>query len=172
MTTGRRVATLVLLTLLALQLACVPAGARAKPLSGAERRVVELINSVRAQHGCAPVKISYALSRAAERHSREMVRYGYFSHSSLAGQTLGSRIMRSGYRGVGTRALRVGEVISWGAGALGSAESIVYRWLRSPTHRTIILSRAWRHIGVGRVVGTFQGVSGAAVCTVDFACRR
>jgi uncharacterized protein YkwD len=66
----------------------------------------------------------------------------------------------------------VGEVIGWGAGSYGTSERMVKMWLEISMHRSILLSSRWRHIGVGRVVGSFQGCTGAALYTVDFGFRR
>jgi uncharacterized protein YkwD len=172
MTHRRRIAVAVALAALALLVVCAPAGAQSKRLSSAEWQVVRLVNQARVSHGKASLRISYALSRAAERHSRDMLRAGTFTHSVLAGGTPSSRARLSGYPTAATRAWSVGEVIGWGAGSCGSPETMVKMWLGSPTHRSILLSSRWRHIGVGRVTGSFQGCSGAAVYTVDFGFRR
>src|SRR5919202_4547148 len=50
-----------------------------------ESRVLVDLNRVRAQHGLAPLRSSAKLSAAANQHSHEMARVGYFSHSSADG---------------------------------------------------------------------------------------
>ncbi len=134
---------------------CDQAAGRAKPLSGKERQLVRLINTVRVKHGRSELKISYPLARAAERHSRDMIRRGYFGHSSLIG-----------------RGRRVGEIIGWGASLYGTPRAMMRAWMRSSIHRSILLSPKWRRMGVGRGVGAFRGLSGAAVYTVDFNCVK
>ena len=43
--------------------------------------------------------------------------------------------------------------------------------MKSPAHRTIILTRSFRDVGVGAAKGTFCGVGGVSMFTVDFGHR-
>jgi uncharacterized protein YkwD len=172
MTHRRRIAVALVLAVLALLVVCAPAGAQSKRLSATEWQLLRLVNQARVSHGKAPLRVSYALSRAAEHHSRDMLRVGTFTHSILAGETPDTRARLSGYPTAATRTWSVGEVIGWGAGSCGSPGTMVETWLGSSAHRSILLSSRWRHVGVGRVTGSFQGCSGAAVYTVDFGFRR
>jgi uncharacterized protein YkwD len=52
---------------------------------GMKLRMVELINRDRAQAGAPPVEFSLELSRAADKHSREMLEHLYSSHWNRAG---------------------------------------------------------------------------------------
>lgn len=173
MISWRRVVTLcavaVLLTTLAFS---GEASAAQSSLSRAERQVVRLVNAYRQARGLHPLRVSRALCRAAQRHSIHMQRHRYFGHVSPSGVSVAGRAVSCGYGRSGRAVWRVGEVIAWGSGRRGTPAAVVRGWLRSTPHRAVLLSRSWRHIGVGRVGGPFCGVADAAVYTVDFGLRR
>lgn len=172
MTGGMRLGTLTALTAVAAAGLCADAAAVDGRINAAEREVVRLVNAQRREHGLRPVRISWALCRAAERHSLDMRRRQYFAHTSSGGVSFASRIDAGGYRRRGSSIWRVGEVIGWGSGPRRTPAAVVLRWMRSRAHRAVLLARAWRHIGVGRATGSFRGARRAAVYTVDFGLRR
>jgi uncharacterized protein YkwD len=63
----------------------------------------------------------------------------------------------------------VGENLAWGTGSRGTAHSIVAAWLASPEHRANLLRTSFNRVGVGDLMGRFQGHPGAHVVTADFA---
>jgi uncharacterized protein YkwD len=117
------------------------------------------MNGVRAAHGLAPLRIDARLGRAAQAHTADMVRRGYFAHGPTA-----LRLARFGVRGA-----RVGENLGWGAGAAANAQSIVQLWLASPRHRANLLRPGFRTVGLGLRAGPFAGHGNALVVTADFA---
>ena len=62
-----------------------------------------------------------------------------------------------------------GENLAWGTGPLRTASAIVAAWLASPEHRANLLRPAFSRVGIGDLVGAFQGHGGAHVVTADFA---
>jgi uncharacterized protein YkwD len=62
-----------------------------------------------------------------------------------------------------------GENLAWGTGSAGTARAIVAAWLASPEHRANLLRPSFRRIGVGDLLGPFQGYGDARVITADFA---
>jgi uncharacterized protein YkwD len=108
-----------------------------------------LVNLERARHGLPALKPSARLSAAAAAHSADMVAHGFFDHVSPWGGRLSDRARRAGYRG-----RTLGEDIGWGTYDLGTPAGIVQAWMESPPHRAVILSRAFREIGVGVALGT------------------
>jgi len=167
-----RLATLVVVATVAAVGLCAEATAANGRLNNAERQVVRLINAQRQKHGVAPLRISTALCRAAERHSADMRRRQYFGHSSPSGASIAARAVANGYRRSGCSAWRVGEVIGWGNGPHRTPAAQVKAWMRSSTHRAVLLSPVWRHVGVGRVTGSLYGVARVAICTIDVGLRR
>jgi uncharacterized protein YkwD len=140
----------------------VAAGPR---LDSTERKVIRLVNQIRARHGLRRLKVSPALAAAAGVHSGDMVARDFFSHSSSDGTSMSTRVHRyTSARWVGenlaiiTRRHRV------------SARRVVLMWMNSPGHRRVLLARNSRRVGVGRCTGRFGAVP-AAVFTADFASR-
>ena len=152
------------LAVLAAGLAIAPTRADAG-ISSAERALIRHVNDVRAAHGLRALRASGALSRAADSHSRDMLRYDFFDHTSSDGTPFDRRIRRY------TNARMVGENLAAIARRHGGAGAIVRMWMNSPGHRAVLLSSDYRRIGIGRHWGTL-GSSRLAVVTADFASRR
>ena len=75
-----------------------------------------LLNAERAKRGLAPLTANAQLGKAAQNHSRAMVRERFFDHISPGGSTLLSRVRRgTGYLR-GARSYALGENIAWGSG--------------------------------------------------------
>lgn len=118
----------------------------ATALANGQSELLAAVNSVRAQHGLAPVRVNADLHRAAIRHSDdEFVRH-YFAHTSPSGVDVYHRIVNCGYP-IGV--WRAGETLAYG---YPTATEVVAAWLRSPEHRAILLGN-WRDIGIGRARG-------------------
>ena len=148
-------------------MAVQPAGLQAKGagLNRAERKVVKLVNGIRASHGLRRLRTSRALTRAAGRHTGDILRSDIFSHSSSDGTPMAARLR--GYTG----AAWVGEDIAWVSRRRGVARAVVRMWMASPGHRAVLLAPAARRIGVGERWGRL-GSAKCAVFTADLASRR
>jgi len=158
--------------ILVLSIAVVAAG----PVAASERTANEvvmlrLIEHARAERGLAPLHVHAALARAALAHSRDMMDREYFSHSSPGGASCGARARRAGYATSGCRSWAVSEAIGWGMSSVGTPQAIFSSWMKSAYHRSIILGRRWRDVGVGCVSGTFKGASGSWMYTLDLGRR-
>jgi uncharacterized protein YkwD len=160
---GRTLATLVCATALTVA-AVVPADAaagcrvkRGAAPGSAATKMLCLVNDARARRGLHRLRPSSRLGRAANGHARDMVRHHYLSHTSRRGSSLERRVERAGYRR--SRRWAVGETLGWDSTA--SARVVLRGWLASPIHRSILLSRAFRDIGVGGVRQAPDGGSGA-----------
>jgi uncharacterized protein YkwD len=131
-----------------------------------EERTLVLHNETRADHGLEPLCINPVLTRAARSHSKEMVEKDYFSHYSYNGEGVGARLRRFGYdRSV------CGENIAGGYGEPGEANSIFELWINNAHHRANILDRRFRQVGVGTYTGSYKGMEGYTMYTVDFGSR-
>jgi uncharacterized protein YkwD len=130
-----------------------------------------LLNAERAQHGLGKLRQNERLRKAARRHSRAMVKRGFFEHTSPTGSTMVGRVSRAGYRSWAS----LGENIAWGSGHLATPGAIVRGWMNSPGHRDNILRGRFREIGIGVVAGAptrlHPGEQGATY-TTDFGVRR
>ena len=138
------------------------AGAR---LSGCERKIVRLVNDVRAQHDLTRVRVSRALGRAADHHSRDMLMRDFFDHSSSDGTPFDRRVRRYAH------ARTVGETLAAFGRRRGGAHTVVQMWLESPPHRAILLGADFRRIGIAHRWGML-GNAKQAVVTADFASSR
>jgi uncharacterized protein YkwD len=131
-----------------------------------------LLNKKRRTHGLRRLRGSGRLHRAAGRHTVDMARRDYFSHTSINGASFLDRIRRTGYLRR-ARSWSVGENIAWGTGELSTPRSIVRAWMRSPGHRANILNGRFRQIGIGISFGAPVRSSArpAATYTTDFGVR-
>jgi len=136
------------------------------------RAAVCLLNRARIARGMPRLRINPRLSRAARRHTRDMVRHHYFSHTSPRSGEMTARIKRTGYLGP-ARSWSIGENIAWGASYMGSPRAIVKAWMRSPGHRNNILNPAFREMGIG-VVAAAPSRTGtpSATYTTNFGYRH
>ncbi len=143
----------------------------APPVSAAtanrvERRIVQLVNRERARYGLPAVRLNVHLVSAARFHSAEMLRFGYFDHSSIhPSRAWDVRVRSYLYRSV------VGETLAWGTGTYATPARTVRMWMDSPPHRDVVLDARFRLVGIGRLIGRYSGTTGAMV-TADFASRR
>jgi uncharacterized protein YkwD len=148
-----------------------PNGLRTMPSLDAQ--IAAGINAAREAHGLARLRISTALRSAARQHSLEMARDGYFSHDSADGTSAWTRLLRF-YPSAGFRRWDAGETLLWYSPTLDAATA-VHDWLTSPEHRAILLTGAYREIGVSAVHATDAGGAfgdvEATVVTADFGFR-
>jgi uncharacterized protein YkwD len=136
------------------------------------KSAVCLINKQRARRGLRKLRLNARLSAAARRHTLDMVKRNYFSHTSRTGSDVVDRLTRTGYMR-GARAWTVGENLAWGSGGRSTPREIVAAWMKSSGHRANILQRRFREIGIGVVFGSPQGSNGpAATYTTTFGARR
>jgi uncharacterized protein YkwD len=177
---GARWTLLVLTATAALMLApaaaqaCKGTGAAPKKLNIKQARatVACLVNERRRARGLRPLRVHVRLGRAAQRHSKSMDVRNFFSHYGPGGSSPDSRIRSAGYMS-GASSWGVGENIQWGRGGRGSPKAAVRAWMKSPSHRALMLSRSYKHIGIGLVVGspTGGGERNSGIYTATFGYR-
>lgn len=138
-----------------------------------EQAVVARINQVRRGRGLRPLRMNLRLAAAADFHSKDMGRRGYFEHDSANGTAFWRRIERF-YPSRGFRSWTVGENLLWGSDSYGAAFA-VREWMASPPHRQNLLSRDWREVGIGAVFFTNApgeyGRRPVTIVTADFGSR-
>jgi uncharacterized protein YkwD len=131
-----------------------PLGPSGVSITPGELAVVRAMNTMRASHGVAPLRVGRALTRAARSHSADMARRGYFDHGAFVRRL----------RAFGVRAPYLGENLASGTQPLAAA-AIVQMWMGSPPHRQNLLDPSFRRVGVGAAGGSTRMV------TADFAGR-
>jgi uncharacterized protein YkwD len=109
----------------------------AEPAAEAAR----LVNEHRVLAGCRPLAWDEAAARAAQGHSDDMARRGYFDDVTPEGRSVGDRV-----RAAGARFVAVAENIASGQ---SPAAEVVQGWLASAEHRANIESCIYTRHGVG-----------------------
>ena len=129
-----------------------------------ERAIKRAINGQRSANGLATVRKADGLARAAGFHSRDMIAGDFFSHTSRDGTSFSSRIRRF------ARFSAVGENLAMLSSCRRAAARTIGMWMNSAPHRAIVLSGAYRRVGVGVKRGSYGG---RRVCmvTADFGRR-
>jgi uncharacterized protein YkwD len=128
----------------------------------ARKSMLCFTNYARKKSGLKPYRLHKKLNFASTRKARDILRCNDFSHQAC-GRPFDFWIKRSGYRGCA-----VGENIAWGSGPLGSSRRIFRAWMNSPGHRSAILSRNFRHIGIGLKPGRLSGTPGVRAWVQNF----
>jgi uncharacterized protein YkwD len=108
-----------------------------------EAKFVDLINAYRAQNGLGALKVSIALTNAAEWMSTDMATRNYFSHTDSQGRNPFARMSDFGYPATGWRAENI-------AAGNSSALSTFNQWKNSAGHNANMLGAKYKVIGVGR----------------------
>jgi uncharacterized protein YkwD len=153
--------------LAALSVTSLTATAGAKPrVDSKERAIVRAINRQRSRHGLAALRSSRKLARAADFHSWEMLDADYFAHESRDGGSFDKRVRRyANHRALGETLAMLG-----GCGR-GSARKVVKMWMNSSGHRAVLLSSAYRRVGIGRRAGSLAG-NRRCLVTADFGSKK
>jgi uncharacterized protein YkwD len=164
----REVAALALAIGTAFAAIAAGAGSSTPALTPAAALVLAM-NDARAKEGLPPLGVSKPLEQAALAHDREMLRFGFFGHSSPDGREFWQRVERwYPPRGHGWT---VGENLL-AASPNVSMKKTVAAWLASPEHRAVLLSGAWRAVGVAvlhsrHAPGVYEGEATTFI-TADF----
>jgi uncharacterized protein YkwD len=133
-------------------------------LDRTERKVIRIVNRIRARHGLRRLRPNHRLALAANTHTGDMLRRDFLSHSSSDGTDMGSRVRRY----AGTKRW-IGENIVAMSGR-ATARKAVRMWMHSPPHRAVLLSPSGRRIGIGKRRGRL-GSAPLAVITADLSSR-
>jgi uncharacterized protein YkwD len=165
---GRGFALVLAVTALLAPAQPAPAKRPCESKREAAKQVVCLINAERARRGLSALRVASKLRRAARRHARDMVRGGHRSHWSHGEGPL-QRVAATGYLKGATR-WTVGETLGTVRAGNGPA-GLLARWMTSPGHRNILMSKRFREAGVGTAGGLPGGGEGYTV-VVNVASRR
>ena len=120
--------------------------AAAQPATAAPAKTeaaLDAINDARASAGLRPLALSPALTRSSAAFAGHIMRTGVFAHA-------GTIQAAGGFR-------RLGECIAMHTGRAARPGWTVRRWLASPGHRPLLLSRGFRQAGAAAVQGRFNG---------------
>jgi uncharacterized protein YkwD len=132
-----------------------------------------LIDQVRAAYRLRPLHANRELQAVAGKQVTDMVRDDYFGDDSPSGQTPGRLIAALPY-GAHASSLATAQNLGWGTRSAATPAGIVTAWMRSTPHRKVILTSAFRDVGIGvspavpSILG--HGARGATYA-VEFAVR-
>jgi uncharacterized protein YkwD len=110
-----------------------------------ERHAFDLVNREREARGESRLVWDDELASMARRHSENMARQGFFSHTDQTGRDTAARAAECGV--CGWRALA--ENIAYNQGFDDPAAFAVERWMNSAKHRDNILRAGFTHAGLG-----------------------
>jgi uncharacterized protein YkwD len=139
-------------------------------LNGNEKRMLDLHNQTRADHGLQPLCADPTLTQAARAHSQQMLDGGYLGHDSPDGGTFEARLEDFGYTSEGYSYWAYGENIAWGTGSKALADDRFEEWMGSAEHRDNILEGDFSEIGIGARTG--ETYDAGTTYTADFGTRR
>jgi uncharacterized protein YkwD len=120
----------------------------------ARAAVVCLINKKRVRNHVRPVHEHPLLDAAAQGHTDAMTSQNFFSHEGDG--TPASRAANVGYM-AGARAWGIGEDLFWGAARRSTPSATVNAWMHSAVHRSVLLTRQFRQVGIGVDQGSPAG---------------
>jgi uncharacterized protein YkwD len=103
-----------------------------------------------------------------------MVLGDYFGDDNRSGQTPLQRIAATHYL-THAASVATAQNIGWGIGREATPAEMVAAWMASPAHRQIILTGAFRDIGVGiapAAPAAFAEGRRGATYTVEFGARQ
>lgn len=142
---GNRIRSLVSLFVLLLTISFA-ATAQTPTIDAEEQAVLKLINDYRAQNGLGALRVSVALTRAADWMSTDMAAKNYFNHTDSLGRDPFVRMTAFGYNYGGYR----GENLAAG---YSDAARTFNLWRSSPGHNAAMLNSNFNVIGISRVYG-------------------
>lgn len=146
-----------------------PEPPKPEPILTVDLVIHNLVNKARKEAGVSPL-LTYdeKLEDIALLHSRDMLKYDYFSHTGRDGSNVGDRYKRAGY----TSCKSWGENILWFSTSKMNSMSVQQRgakvfdgWMNSPGHKKNILSPNYNTEGIGVA---YEG--NKLMCTQNF-CR-
>jgi uncharacterized protein YkwD len=93
----------------------------------------------RLRQTCAAIGDDPRLTVAAQRHANDILKTGMAVHASSDGSSPQARIADAGYTQTGY----TGEIVYWGTGSAATPTAPLDLWMKSPSHRAIILNCAF-----------------------------
>ena len=131
--------------------------------SAIERRAFDMTNTMRLQSNLPPLIWDPELCRMARLHSEDMVRRGFFDHSTPEGHRLKDRAHAAGIAHFHV----LGENIAYNQGFDDPGAFTVGRWMQSSGHRANILSPEFQQ----SAIGVFIAPDGTIYLTQEFITR-
>ncbi|UCE38019.1 MAG: hypothetical protein JSW00_01905 [Thermoplasmata archaeon] len=133
-----------------------------------ELQLLDKINENRSDNGAGPLKLNTTLWWVARAHSQDMIDYDFFDHSSSEqGQFNGVSFSERVRNYAEYENSYIGECIAYNTWGI-DVEWCMSAWKNSPGHWDIIINPNFEEIGLGILVGDWDGYSNSALYTADF----
>lgn len=116
----------------------------------AYEEIIRATNAERAKYNLKPLAEKNILNSSAIFKASDLNTLQYFEHKSPSGKDISNLASQFGYEYV-----IIGENLAMGN--FESEDAIVQAWMNSPGHRANILNPKYTQIGVGLILGTWQG---------------
>ena len=132
-----------------------------------------LIDRLRAAFRLLPLRSNRELQAVAGEQATGMVRNDYFGDDSPTGETP-ARLIEALPYGAHASSLATAQNLGWGTRSAATPAGMVVAWMHSPPHREVILTGAFREIGVGvspAVPSILAHGQRGATYAVEFAAR-
>ena len=128
-----------------------------------------LLNEERAAHGLDPVQENAALTTASLAYSQRLVAESFFAHEAPDGTDVVDRLTAAGYIRPGSG--WSGREPGLGPGRARLAAQRGQGLDGEPGHKANVLTRSYREIGIGIVLGTPKGGPDGSTFTTNFGRR-
>jgi uncharacterized protein YkwD len=133
-----------------------------------ELQLLEKINENRSANGAGPLSLNTSLWWIARAHSRDMIDYDFFEHSSSSqGQFNGASFSQRIRNYADYSGSLIGECIAWNSWG-PDPEWCMSTWKGSSGHWNIIIDPDYTEIGLGIIQGEWDGWSNSGLYTADF----
>lgn len=126
--------------------------------------IIEMTNVKRVENGLPPLAVNERLSEAARAKASDVYANNYWAHNSPGGKTPWDFITAAGFEYV-----FAGENL---ARDFTSAGQVVEAWMDSPSHRSNLLDKNFREIGVAVASGKLSAREGTLVVQMFGASRE
>ena len=126
--------------------------------------IIEMTNAKRAENGLAPLAFNEKLSAAASEKANDIYANNYWAHNSPSGKTPWDFITAVDYQYI-----FAGENL---ARDFTDADSVVRAWMDSSSHRSNLLDKNFKEIGVAVASGKLGGREGTLVVQMFGASRE
>ena len=150
--------------LLAPESACPGENDAYLPAAAQEQTMLCLHRWARHQSHLSGLHVSKQLRASSARKARDIRRCHQFSHYACGRNAFYWEQRVGFFRGT----FGAGENLALTYGADTTPRATMDLWLNSPEHRSVLLNRRYRNVGMTLITGSFEGNSGAHIWVAQF----
>ncbi|MDD4319131.1 MAG: CAP domain-containing protein [Candidatus Peribacteraceae bacterium] len=127
-------------------------------IASVKQQVIDLVNAERQKLNIPPLHPDVVLNTSAQAYAEEMLKQNFFGHVNPSGKTLKDRMEKAGYYSTAYQTcfciqkFLVGENLARGQ---KTAQEVVGDWMKSPSHKEVLLNPAFTDTGIGVAAGVW-----------------